>query len=82
MVESNQYESVHKQFPRQGFATPCQILQLTEVDLEALGSGPLGHHKKIYKAIKNMKAQVRRMTLIRVLFTNKKYNQKLKQNCS
>ena len=46
-------------FLDKGFATPRQILQLTEVDLEALGIGPLGHRKKIYKAIKNTKAQVR-----------------------
>ena len=49
-------------FLDKGFATPRQILQLTEVDLEALGIGPLGHHKKIYKAIKNTKAQVKRIT--------------------
>ena len=46
-------------FLDKGFATPHQILQLTEVDLEALGIGPIGHHKKFYKAIKNTKAQVR-----------------------
>ena len=61
-------------FLDKGFATPRQILQLTEVDLEALGIAPLGHRKKIYKAIKNTKAQVKRMTFIRILFTNKKYN--------
>ena len=60
-----------KNFLDKGFATPRQILELTEVDLEALGIGPLGHRKKIYKAIKN---------LIRISFTNKKYNQKLKHN--
>ena len=46
-------------FLEQGFATPRQILQLTEVDLEALGIGPLGHRKKIYETIQNTKAQVR-----------------------
>ena len=67
-------------FLDKGFATPRQILQLTEVDLEALGIGPIGHRKKIYKAIKNTKAQVRRITLSRILFTSKKYNSKLKHN--
>ena len=67
-------------FLDKGFATPHQILELTEVDLEALGIDPLGHRKKIYKAIKNTKAQVRTKTLIRISFTNKKYNQKLKHN--
>ena len=61
-------------FLDKGFATPRQILQLTELDLEALGIGPLGHRKKIYKAIKNTKAQVRTIALIRILFTSKKYN--------
>ena len=61
-------------FLDKGFATPLQILQLTEVDLEALGIGPLGHRKKIHKAIKNTKAQVRKITLIRISFTNDKYN--------
>ena len=45
-------------FLDQGFATPRQILQLTEVDLEALGIGPLKKKKKIYEAIQNTKAQV------------------------
>ena len=67
-------------FLDKGFATPRQILQLTEVDLEALGIGPIGHRKKIYKAIKNTKAQVRRITLIKILFTSKKYNSKPKHN--
>ena len=67
-------------FLDKGFATPRQILQLTEVDLEALGIGPLGHRKKIYKAIKNTKAQVRRINLMRIWFTNKKCNKKLKHN--
>ena len=66
-------------FLDKGFATPRQILQLTEVDLEALGIGPIGHRKKIYKAIKNTKAQVRRVNLIRILFTSKKSNSKSKQ---
>ena len=61
-------------FLDKGFVTPRQILQLTEVDLEALGIDPLGHRKKIYKAIKNTKAQVRRITLIRISFTNKLCN--------
>ena len=67
-------------FLDKGFATPRQILQLTEVDLEALGIGPIGHRKKIYKAIKNTKAQVRRINLIRILFTSKKSNSKPKHN--
>ena len=67
-------------FLDKGFATPRQILQLTELDLEALGIGPLGHRKKIYKAIKNTKAQVRRINLIGILFSNKNYNQYLKHN--
>ena len=45
-------------FLDQGFATPRQILQLTEVDLEALGIGPLGYRQKIYEAIQNTKTQV------------------------
>lgn len=45
-------------FVDQGFATPRQILELTESDLEALGIGPIGHRKKIYKAIKNTQTQV------------------------
>ena len=61
-------------FLDKGFVTLRQILQLTEVDLEALGIDPLGHCKKIYKAIKNTKAQVRRITLIKILFTNKLCN--------
>ena len=65
-------------FLDKGFATLRQILQLTEVDLEALRIGPIGHRKKIYKAIKNTKAQVRRIILIRILFTSKKCNTKLK----
>ena len=67
-------------FLDKGFATPRQILQLTEVDLEALGIGPIGHRKKIYKAIKNTKAQVRRRILIRILLTSKKSNSKVKHN--
>ena len=67
-------------FLDKGFATPHQILQLTEVDLEALGIGPIGHCKKFYKAIKNTKAQVRRINLVRILFTSKNYNLKLEHN--
>lgn len=45
-------------FLDQGFATPRQILQLTLSDLEGLGIGPIGHRKKIFKAIQNTRAQV------------------------
>ena len=45
-------------FLDKGFSTPRQILQLTEEDLEALGIVPVGHRKKIFKAIKNTKYQV------------------------
>ena len=42
-------------FLDKGFSTQRQILQLTEEDLEALGIIPVGHRKKIFKAIKNTK---------------------------
>lgn len=45
-------------FIEQGFATPRQILELTLDDLEGLNIGPIGHRKKIFKAIQNTKAQV------------------------
>lgn len=45
-------------FLDKGFSTQRQILQLTEEDLEALGIIPVGHRKKIFKAIKNTKYQV------------------------
>ena len=45
-------------FLDKGFSTPRQILQLTEEDLEALGVVPIGHRKKIFKAIKSTKYQV------------------------
>lgn len=45
-------------FIDQGFATPRQILDLTLEDLEALGIAPIGHRKKVYKAIQNTKIQV------------------------
>ena len=45
-------------FVEKGFATPRQILELSEEDLEALGVAPIGHRKKILKAINNTKEQV------------------------
>ena len=45
-------------FVDKGFATPRQILELNEGDLEALGVAPIGHRKKILKAINNTKEQV------------------------
>ena len=45
-------------FVDKGFATPRQILELKEEDLEALGVAPIGHRKKILKAINNTKKQV------------------------
>ena len=45
-------------FVDKGFATPRQILELKEEDLEALGVAPIGHRKKILKAINNTKEQV------------------------
>ena len=45
-------------FVDKGFATPRQILELKEEDLEALGVAPVGHRKKILKAINNTKEQV------------------------
>ena len=45
-------------FLDKGFSTQRQILQLTEEDLEALGIVPVGHRKKIFKAIKSTKYQV------------------------
>ena len=45
-------------FVDKGFATPRQILELKEEDLEALGVALVGHRKKILKAINNTKEQV------------------------
>ena len=45
-------------FLDKGFSTQRQILQLTEEDLEALDIVPVGHRKKIFKAIKSTKYQV------------------------
>ena len=45
-------------FVNNGFATPHQIMELKEEDLEALGVAPIGHQKKILRAINNTKAQV------------------------
>ena len=45
-------------FVDKGFATPRQIMELKEEDLEALGVAPVGHRKKILKAINNTKEQV------------------------
>ena len=45
-------------FIGQGFATPRQILLLTDKDLESLGVGVLEHRKKIMKAIQNTRDQV------------------------
>ena len=45
-------------FIGQGFATPRQILLLTDKDLESLGVGILEHRKKIMKAIQNTRDQV------------------------
>ena len=46
-------------FIEKGYATPRQILSLTLEDLEELGIAPIGHRKKIFKAIQNTKQQVR-----------------------
>ena len=45
-------------FVDNGFATPRQILELKEEDLEALGVTPIDQRKKILKAINNTKKQV------------------------
>ncbi|XP_066926548.1 ephrin type-B receptor 1-B-like [Clytia hemisphaerica] len=45
-------------FIEKGYATPRQILSLTLEDLEELGIAPIGHRKKIFKAIQNTKQQV------------------------
>ena len=41
-----------------GFATPRQLLELKEEDLEVLGIAPIDHRKKILKEINNTKEQV------------------------
>ena len=46
-------------FLNQGYSTPRQALNLTMEDLEKFDIGPIGHKKKIYKAIINTKEQVR-----------------------
>lgn len=51
-------------FLDKGFSTPRQIVQLTEEDLEALGIAPVGHRKKIFKAIKSTKYQVFVLSLL------------------
>ena len=45
-------------FVDKGFATPRQILELNEEDLEVLGVALIGHRKKILRAINNTKEQV------------------------
>lgn len=46
-------------FLDKGYATPRQIMTLTMEDLETqLEIGPIGHRKKIHKAIQNTKSQV------------------------
>ena len=45
-------------FLEQGFATPRQILLLTQDDLEQLGVGPKDHQKKIHRAIEMTRQQV------------------------
>ena len=55
-------------FLDKGFSTPRQILQLTEEDLEALGILPVGHRKKIFKAIKSTKYQVLLFNLLLKIF--------------
>ena len=45
-------------FVDKGFATSRQILELNEEDLEVLGVAPIGHRKKILRAISNTKEQV------------------------
>ena len=45
-------------FVDKGFSTPRQLPELNKEDLEALGVGPIGHQKKILKAINNTKEQV------------------------
>ena len=54
-------------FVDKGFATPHQILELEEEDLEALGVAPIGHRKKILKAINNTKEQVSKC--LKLVFT-------------
>ena len=55
-IKMGQYTQL---FIDQGFPTPKQVLYLTIEDLEELGIGPIGHRKKIAKAIKNTNMQVR-----------------------
>ena len=45
-------------FLDKGFATPHQILEFKEEDLEALGIASIGHRKKILKATSDTKEQV------------------------
>ena len=45
-------------FVDKGFATSRQILELNEEDLEVLGVAPIGHRKKILRAVSNTKEQV------------------------
>ena len=46
-------------FTESGYMTPKDILYLTNEDLEQLGVGLIGHRKKLLKAIKNTKNQVK-----------------------
>ena len=56
-----------KNFIEQGFATPRQILLLTNDDLERLGIGALEHRKRILKAINKTREQV--ITNLYIFFT-------------
>uniref|UniRef100_T2MEM7 receptor protein-tyrosine kinase n=1 Tax=Hydra vulgaris TaxID=6087 RepID=T2MEM7_HYDVU len=57
-LEAIGMEKYANNFLEKGFATPRQILNVSFEDLLKLEIEPIGHRKKIYKAIQNTKVQI------------------------
>ena len=57
-LEAIGMEKYLKSFTEKGISTPRQLLGLTLEDLEKIGIGPIGHRKKIFKAIQSTRVQV------------------------
>lgn len=55
-IKMEQYAPV---FINNGFTTPKDMLELTMEDLNDLCIGPIGHRKKILKAVKHTRHQVK-----------------------
>lgn len=55
VIKMSQYTSF---FQERGFISPKQLMNFTLDDLQDIGIAPIGHRKKILKAIRTTKFQV------------------------